>query len=181
MTKFLLLSDSFGFVDVGRSVGISFTIAAGLRQRRVPWDSQTIFYCLRLGTSLFVAFYDSQGYGGGILPRLHTGYSNIQSESESEPELLYDWRYTANNFVLAPSPLRLTARISFSQLNTYSNSPYITSSLTRGQFFADRIVNWMCLQGRLCSCQSPWKMLVAVRIRGNFWWFRCHGKLVLIS
>jgi hypothetical protein len=23
--------------------------------------------------SLFVAFYDSQGYGGGIRPRLHTG------------------------------------------------------------------------------------------------------------
>jgi hypothetical protein len=23
--------------------------------------------------SLFVAFYDSQGYGGGIPPRLHTG------------------------------------------------------------------------------------------------------------
>jgi hypothetical protein len=24
--------------------------------------------------SLFVAFYDSQGYGGGILTRLHTGH-----------------------------------------------------------------------------------------------------------
>jgi hypothetical protein len=27
--------------------------------------------------SLFVVFYDSQGYGGGILSRLHTGYINI--------------------------------------------------------------------------------------------------------
>jgi hypothetical protein len=33
----------------------------------------TIFYCLRFETSLFVTFYDSQAYGGGILPCLHTG------------------------------------------------------------------------------------------------------------
>jgi hypothetical protein len=30
-------------------------------------------YCLRFETSLFVAFYDSQGHGGGIRPRLQTG------------------------------------------------------------------------------------------------------------
>jgi hypothetical protein len=35
----------------------------------------TIFYCLRFETSLFVASYDSQGYGGGIRPRLHTGFT----------------------------------------------------------------------------------------------------------
>jgi hypothetical protein len=51
-------------------------------------------------------------------------------ESESESELLYDWRTNANQFVLAPSPLRLTVRIFF-QLNTCGHSPYITSSLTR--------------------------------------------------
>jgi hypothetical protein len=32
-----------------------------------------IFYCLRFETSHFVASYDSQGHGGGIRPRLHTG------------------------------------------------------------------------------------------------------------
>jgi hypothetical protein len=43
-----------------------------------------IFYCLKFETSLFVASYDSQGHGGGIRPRLHTGYaSRIKSESES--------------------------------------------------------------------------------------------------
>jgi hypothetical protein len=30
-----------------------------------------------------------------------------------ESELLYDWRFTANQFVLAPNPFRLTARIFF--------------------------------------------------------------------
>jgi hypothetical protein len=41
-----------------------------------PLELATIFYCLRLETSLFVAFYDSQGHGGGIRPRLHTEYTD---------------------------------------------------------------------------------------------------------
>jgi hypothetical protein len=31
--------------------------------------------------------------------------SESESESESELELLYDWRFTVNQFVLAPSPI----------------------------------------------------------------------------
>jgi hypothetical protein len=38
-----------------------------------PVGLATIFYCLTFETSLFVASYDSQGHGGGIRPRLHTG------------------------------------------------------------------------------------------------------------
>jgi hypothetical protein len=42
-----------------------------------PVGLVTIFYyCLRFETSLFVASYDSQGYGGGIRPRLHTGHAS---------------------------------------------------------------------------------------------------------
>jgi hypothetical protein len=41
-----------------------------------PLGLATIFYCLRFETSVFVASYDSQGYGGGIRPRLHTGILN---------------------------------------------------------------------------------------------------------
>jgi hypothetical protein len=57
--------------------GLSFTIAAGPRQRshswvRVPWDTRPYFNSLRFETSLFVTSYDSQGYGGGISPSLHT-------------------------------------------------------------------------------------------------------------
>jgi hypothetical protein len=59
-------------------MGLPFIIAAGLRQRihsrkPSPVGLVTIFYCPRFETSLFVASYDSQGYGGGIRPRLHTG------------------------------------------------------------------------------------------------------------
>jgi hypothetical protein len=38
-----------------------------------------------------------------------TGYDN----SDSESELLYDWQFTVNQFVLAPSPFRLTTSIFF--------------------------------------------------------------------
>jgi hypothetical protein len=50
-------------------------------------------------------------------------------------ELLYDWWFPANQFVLATSPLRLTTRNLFFQLHTCFHSPYVTSSLTRG---------WIC-------------------------------------
>jgi hypothetical protein len=57
--------------------GLSFTIAAGPRQRsysrvRVPWD-----------------------------------YDHILLSQIRQSELLYDWRFTTNQFVLAPSPLRV--------------------------------------------------------------------------
>jgi hypothetical protein len=40
-----------------------------------PLGLATIFYCLKFETFLFVASYDSQGYGGGIRPCLHMGLS----------------------------------------------------------------------------------------------------------
>jgi hypothetical protein len=54
---------------------------------------------------------------------------------EPESELLYDWRFTAYQFVLATSLLRLTTSNFFFQLNTCYHSPYVTSSLTR---------RWVC-------------------------------------
>jgi hypothetical protein len=39
-----------------------------------PLGLATIFCCLRFETSPFVVPYDSQGHGGGIRPRLHTGF-----------------------------------------------------------------------------------------------------------
>jgi hypothetical protein len=52
--------------------------------------------------------------------------------SQSQWELLYDWRFTANQFILATSPLRLTTSNFIFQLNTCGYSPYVKSSLTRG-------------------------------------------------
>jgi hypothetical protein len=52
----------------------------------------------------------------------------------SESELLYDWRFTANQFLLAIIPLRLTTSIFF-QLNTCGHNPYVASTVARG---------WVC-------------------------------------
>jgi hypothetical protein len=70
--------------------GLSFTIAAGPRRLshsriQSPMELATIFYCFGFETSLFVASYDSQGYGGGIGPRLHTGFSLATNSLGSDP------------------------------------------------------------------------------------------------
>jgi hypothetical protein len=82
MTRYLLLSWQlrswflWGALSDERSVLSRY--AAGPCQRRSylglsPLVLTTIFYCLRFETSHFVASYDTQGHGGGIRPRLHTG------------------------------------------------------------------------------------------------------------
>jgi hypothetical protein len=59
--------------------GQSFRIAPSPRQLshfrvRVPWDSWPYF---TVSDSLFVTSYYSQGYDGGIRPRLHMGVTNM--------------------------------------------------------------------------------------------------------
>jgi hypothetical protein len=43
------------------------------------YNTGTRNHILRFETSLFVASYDSQGGGGGVRPRLHTGVTDGQS------------------------------------------------------------------------------------------------------
>jgi hypothetical protein len=49
--------------------------------------------------------------------------------------LPYDWRFTANQFVLVTNPLRPTNSNFIFQPNIYGYSPYVSSSLTR---------RWVC-------------------------------------
>jgi hypothetical protein len=46
-------------------------------------------------------------------------------------ELLYEWQFTAYQFVLGTSSLKRTTKIFILQLNDCSYSPYVTTSLTR--------------------------------------------------
>jgi hypothetical protein len=75
-----------------------------------------------------------------------------ESESESESELLYDWRFTANQFVLATNPLRPTARIFIFQLNICGYSPYVTSCLRRRWVYRLQLLS---LASTLFSGPSP--------------------------
>jgi hypothetical protein len=76
-TRFLLLSHSCEFVDVGRSLWREG--GSVFYNRCWSWPAQsfsspspmgliTIFCCLRFENSLFVASYDPQGYDGNIGP-----------------------------------------------------------------------------------------------------------------
>jgi hypothetical protein len=80
ISRFLLLSGSCGFVDVGRSVwwddgsvvyNCCWFSPAQWFSGPSPVGLVTILYCLRFETSLFIASFHSQGYGGGIRTRLH--------------------------------------------------------------------------------------------------------------
>jgi hypothetical protein len=53
--------------------------------------------------------------------------------SESESELLYEWRFTAKQFVLAKSHMRLTTSNFIFQLNICCYNLHVTSSLTGGR------------------------------------------------
>jgi hypothetical protein len=55
----------------------------------------TIFYCLRFEASFSVAPYDSQGYGGGIRPRLHT-------DSQSQSYVTTDGQSASLSWCQAP-------------------------------------------------------------------------------
>jgi hypothetical protein len=107
---------------------------------------------------LFVASYDSQGYGGGIRPRLHMS----STKPESESELLYDWRFTADQFILGTRSLRHTTSIFFLQMNTCGYSPYLTSFLTRG---------WVCRLQLLLVLDSA--VILGSKSRGTHEIFYC--------
>jgi hypothetical protein len=81
-TKSLLLSDTCEFVDLGRPLwredgsviyNCYWASPAQSFSGPSPLRLATINFCLSFETSLYVASYDSQGHGGGIRPRLHTG------------------------------------------------------------------------------------------------------------
>jgi hypothetical protein len=85
-TRSLLLSDSCGFVDLGRPLwreggsvvcNCYWSSPAQSFSGPIPVGLVAMFYCLRFETSLFVASYDSQGHGGGIRPHLHTGFRSL--------------------------------------------------------------------------------------------------------
>jgi hypothetical protein len=74
---------------------------------------QSAFICRFLVT-------DPNSFCAPIKTSLHRlPYSCLSQVANSESELLYDWRFTADQFVLATSPLRLTTSNFIFHLNTW--------------------------------------------------------------
>jgi hypothetical protein len=79
-----------------------------------------------------------------------------KSKSKSKSELLYDWRFTANQFILASSSLRLTTNIFFIfQLNT----------LTRG--WVCRLQLLLALTSTVIACDKLLLALTSTVILGS--------------
>jgi hypothetical protein len=75
-------------------------------------------------TYIYIGYYKYSDSASTRIPPLRqhdelTIFQNLQYY----PELLYDWRFTANQFVLATSPLRLTT------INFFSTEPLRSLSL----------------------------------------------------
>jgi hypothetical protein len=65
-----------------------------------------------------------------------------------ESEFLYDSWFTTNQFILAPSLLRLMTTVFILQLNPYSLNPCVTSPMTRVWV----CLLWICLAFVKCTC-----------------------------
>jgi hypothetical protein len=172
-TRFLLLSDTCGFFNVrcllwreDGSVVYSCCWPSPAQSFSGPSPAEriTIFYYFRFETPPTWRTRSLYLYPPGIgwpsytpwhwvhcssppTPRRVNG-EGVRAQSQSESELLYNWLFTANQFVLAPSPLRLKAT-DFSQPNAFDHSPYVTSSCTR---------KWGCL---LWICQASSSVRIA--------------------
>jgi hypothetical protein len=84
----------------------------------------------------------SCGFPNGPRPQLSASNRNSSRQNRNssltpESGLLYDWRFTANQFVLAPSPLRITTKYSYLQLNLCSHrsrdSDWLRTGRSRGR------------------------------------------------
>jgi hypothetical protein len=87
----------------------------------------TIIYCLRFETSLFVASYDSQGYGGGIRPRLHTG----GFPNQLRVLLLYPGANRIQNTTSNSSPITASIRCRGNELTEPLSSNGLFASILR--------------------------------------------------
>jgi hypothetical protein len=79
----------------------------------------------------------------------------------SESELLYDWRFTSNQFVLVTSPLRLTTIHLFFLTKHLGQCPYVTSSLWR---------EWVCRLQLLLTLASAFVLVPECRETHDHIW-----------
>jgi hypothetical protein len=83
---------------------------------------------------------------------LSVSLSSYAGLSKSKSKLLYDWRFTANQFVLASSPLRPTTDFFFNWSSSYSdravdNLPYCSVTACLPNYFHGNAYCWRgCLR-----------------------------------
>jgi hypothetical protein len=136
----------WGALSDGRT-GVSFTIASGPHQQSLsdpsPVGIVTIFYGLRFENSLFVASYDSQGYGGGIRPRLHTEVISLQFRSQSQSHIATDGQSIGKSWCRVPSGAHDQIFTTFWQLpSCFSGAPFVYAAGPRQRSLSRMRVPW---------------------------------------
>jgi hypothetical protein len=119
--------------------------------------------CYSLHHTLYIFTYSRFLYSPGLRLTWMTLHSlrNFATEnlkSRSKQKLLYDWRFTANQFVLASGPLRPTTRDFFFHLNSCGNSSYVTSSLRRRwvQSESESLYDWQSVSLSVLVSSPVW-------------------------
>jgi hypothetical protein len=97
--------------------GLSYQILTSHNCNSVSCLSSKLL--LALASTVILGFESRGTHDHILLPRVSESCVTLLNSlslslnSNSKSKLLYDWRFTANHFVSAPSPLRLTNRDSF--------------------------------------------------------------------
>jgi hypothetical protein len=123
---------------------------------RIPLSLETIFYCLRFETSLFVASYDSHGYGRGI---------------RTWRKRNFGWGGGGGNYALYKcSPCLLS---SWHTMCKFLQYPYARPAVTFANM--ERRVN-LCLQAEAKQFQSlPWPNYF------HIYWTACSHNFVFFE
>jgi hypothetical protein len=144
----ILPFDNYGLAFVGRPLwqedGSVFCICcwplpAQSFSGPSPLGLPTVFYCLRIETSLFVASYDSQGHGGGIRPRLHRDPRSLKTKSKSHCE----W-WSVSQSVSQSVSLGIDPHLGPMTRYLFLSHSYVLVSLGRSLWREDESVFCMC-------------------------------------
>jgi hypothetical protein len=121
-----------GFIDhlyTRLRTAINCSVTANLHNSQITTAHAKLFPTCCIFTSCSLAAASNSGDSSVSRAQVPSSETSVQNR-RLKSKLLYDWRFTANQFVLASIPWKTTTT-DFFQLNLCGKSPYVTSSLTR--------------------------------------------------
>jgi hypothetical protein len=125
----------FGFIEHLQVVTTNkYNIVADLHTLQITTAQSKSLPACSVFSKRFLVTASNHGYSSASVLKSSLNGGSLPTAYSSEWELLYDWRLTANQFVLAIKPWD-SRPVIFFQLNTCGYSPYVTSSVTRA---------WVC-------------------------------------
>jgi hypothetical protein len=140
--------------------GLLLVLTSTIILGKSPVELATIFYSLRFETSVFVASYDSQSYGGSMRSRLHTGllhwkhertpFYNFQrteqiSPPPSVPLLLFVNALSRKPCINSQAPVSFLSVYNFQFPYSLKPCPVSTETVSRNQLISENQSVATCL------------------------------------